>query len=1411
MSSRPLIFIFFLINSIFCFCDNKQLTNDPFVSTMDQERNFSIDTPYLIGGLICPLNGQLNLKQTDLIVKGAQNIDLERIYMPFSLSSSILRQKQENYRKKHLFEQLQEKYIGWLFYPHLTLEMNADSNKVKLYEPNGTMLEFCLSGTNYSSSYLESSSNSISNLSGEKVSGQNDPRNTRISYEGDKNQITVYARDGSIRIYNKAGLIVKGSNLYVLHKEILSNGKILRYSFNESGQLNCIESLDPQERHIYSSLHVSGKPADGRYHFASGSGLSVEYFYQRRPIHWKIKEDKGKHSKNKQVYTEEVKALSPPILTSVSSPLYRHAKIEYCDNYLLSSASQKEHQFAVEHGAFGSENQHFRIQKLFFPVGPNDTLVPVYELSYDPPIRGKKEGSTSVKDVDGTSCVYHFSKDLLVTSIQYFDQTNCLRKAKVFSWNEKNWLKSLDVLDGQNNCLYRKLYEYDRFGNPILETLEGNLTGNGTQETFSIKRTFSVDGRNLLLNEESEDGKEISFTYLPNTNLVTSKLLKERGRIILREFLVYDECNNLIQMISDDGASIDQNDLSSVTQRNVKTYILRQASPFLHMPEWIEESYLEDGLQMLLNRTHFIYDQHGNVAKEEVYDPRGNHLYSINKTYDESGSVLTETNRLGQQAAYTYDQKGLLESSINFSERIQKTFRYDANRRLKELTETADNGEVHTFSADYDFHDRIVQKKNPFDNRVYYHYDPLVSQVVRTDFPSIANLEGTSSAVSDFSTYDAFGRKLTQSDLNGQVTAYRYNAYGLPTEIVHPNEGRESFKYDKSGKLISYTDIDGLSVRFENDVLGRVLSKTYISLDGTVLAEEAFTYNGFNLLTETDREGNSKTYTYNGAGRKVREDFCGRVTEFGYDSLGWLNWICKHNGSNTLFIDIKRDLEGKVIEERKSDISGNLLYQINYTYDKDGNQETVARIINQRKVVDTSKFDPFGRLVEQRDAEGNVIQTKYNMNYTNQLGQKVLQKTIIDPYQGTIIETMDALNRTVQLESSNFYGKIVSRKQFTYDPQGNLLHWKEDICEDGHFRTSQTVQCCYTVDHQIKSLTQFNGEEEKTTSYTYFPSLKTATKSLPDGVTLAYSYNPLGLISYLESSDNMIQYAFTYDRLGNLLSAVDANSGMKIIREFDPFGNVVREIFPNSLEVNKIYDAFNRLSSIKIAKQGEIRYIYDPLFLKQVRRVSDQGETLYFHSYNQLNATAGSDVEYSIKNEHHVTPLTDAFNNENHHTSSYLGKGFKCDSLGDLVILTMNGAEQRYPNDPYSYLSSRRMPKQLLVCQSDAIFYKIRDSKSHFKLDHLREIPSFDNQDDQQGLNVGYSDSKSAIGGVGVTYDPLNRLVEILSEKQKIIFNYDPLGRLVSKAVYHATGFGWMESDYECYLWNLDKIASEAY
>ncbi|MGE5195874.1 MAG: hypothetical protein ACM3JI_00920, partial [Anaerolineae bacterium] len=258
MFSRLAILICSFLTTLVIFADEEKPREDLFVSTPEQVAALTSEPADLVGGFINPLSGQPVLRQTDLIVKGAQPIVLSRTYTPPCIPCSFPEHKrhQKEYDKKYLYEHLRDTYKGWQFYPHLRLELTPRSMQVRLSELSGMTLDFHLSGPNYATTSLASAPYAISNTIGDLPSGKYDPRNIRISYEEGGNRITVYATDGAMRLYDKRGWATKTSYLYLLDKEILPNGKVLRYHYTQRMELDYIESLDPKERYIYATLRV---------------------------------------------------------------------------------------------------------------------------------------------------------------------------------------------------------------------------------------------------------------------------------------------------------------------------------------------------------------------------------------------------------------------------------------------------------------------------------------------------------------------------------------------------------------------------------------------------------------------------------------------------------------------------------------------------------------------------------------------------------------------------------------------------------------------------------------------------------------------------------------------------------------------------------------------------------------------------------------------------------------------------------------------------------------------------------------------------------------------------------------------------------------------------------------------------
>lgn len=1388
------------------FSYDEEAKEEIFLSTPEQVATLSSEPGFLVGGIVSPLSGSPTLRQTDFIVRGAQELYLSRTYMSPHMPVKLAHEKQcqEEWEKYHLYQHVAHNYKGWQFYPHLKLQFTPSEKQVLVTEPSGSTLSFIFTGSGMTNAQLEGEIVGISNCAGDTPGGANDPRNTRITYGESGQLITVHGTDKGTRIYRFSGWDTNSAQLYLLEKEILPNGKVLKYRY-EGTQPTYVESLDPKERFVYASIRIKGSPWNGDVHFLSSSGQKADYEYERRPIHAKIKE-KTKHWYGDDKFEAEYNLLCPPILTKVSSPNFRNESISHCGRFLLGAYEGRDRQFQIVNRGYGEGAGHYRVHHLSFPVGESDVFMPVYEMAYQPPVAGEKVGKTTVKASDGTSIIYHFSKNLLTSMIQYFDENGALRKEKIFSWDDKNWLKSLELRDGQKVLFYKKSFEYDSFGNPILETFTGDLTGSGEMELTWTKRAFSDDGKNLLIREEKENGKVTSLSYLKETNLLTSKLIKDGNRIIQREFWSYDDCHNLIEKVSDDGRSENPDDYSGVTERHKTSYVLRQSEPFLHMPEWVIETYLDSGNEKLLKKSRLIYDECGNVTHEEVYDATENFAYTIEKTYNERGDLLSEINRLGQVATYAYDEKGRKVAETNFSGRVKKTYAYDANGRLRNILEEGDDGNCHIISSKYDFHDRLIKRQDPFGNNTFYKYDPLVNEISQTDFPKIATLDGRSQEVRTTSTYDPFGRKISHMDPNGNETAYSYNVYGSKSEIRYPSGGREAFLYAKNGDLISHTDADDLTICFENDVLGRVLKKTYLSKEGEVLAEERFKYSGFNLLTETDKEGSLKQYSYDGAGRRIREEFSGRITEFNYDSLGRLATVYKYNGDDALVTHYERDLEDQVTLEKKTDLAGHLLYKISCSYDADGNRETITRTINGEEATEISAYDPFQRKTLKKDALGYETHISYDETHSNALGQKVLQVKTVNPDDVSILETQDALTRSAKVEKLGSNGQVVSCHEMAHDPQGNLIFHRDHIYEDGKFQATQAVKYSYTPDYQVESLIRGYGTQNaREMHYSYSLSGKMEKKIEPDGTTLYYRYHPLGFLTRVDSSDGTLHHAFTYNKLGHLLTAVDEKQSLMIKREVDPFGNVIAEAFPHGAQITKTYDDFNRLLVLKAAGHGQVRYTYDALFLRAVERVSSQGNTLYRHTFEEYDLNGNLTRERLIGNLGAVTHATDPRGQKAHIASPYFSEEYKYDSVQNLISKITNKAESRYQYDDTSQMLQETSPSNVNNYSNDSLYNRTQKNGNLYEVNDLNELLSDDTAIYEYDLRGNQTLKKSSLSQLQMVYDSFNQLIEAKSEEQKVAFIYDPLGRRLAKTVIKKGWYGSEESAQEYYLYDGDE------
>ena len=161
-----------LICSLFAvpaFSYDEEAKEEFFLSTPEQVATLSSEPQFLVGGIVSPLSGSPTLRQTDLVVKGAQEIILSRTYMSPHMPVQLAHEKndREEWEKYHFYQHVAHHYKGWQFYPHLKLQFTPSEKQVLVTEPSGSTLCFSFTGRGMTGATFEGEPYGVSNYAGE--------------------------------------------------------------------------------------------------------------------------------------------------------------------------------------------------------------------------------------------------------------------------------------------------------------------------------------------------------------------------------------------------------------------------------------------------------------------------------------------------------------------------------------------------------------------------------------------------------------------------------------------------------------------------------------------------------------------------------------------------------------------------------------------------------------------------------------------------------------------------------------------------------------------------------------------------------------------------------------------------------------------------------------------------------------------------------------------------------------------------------------------------------------------------------------------------------------------------------------------------------------------------------------------
>jgi len=376
--------------------------------------------------------------------------------------------------------------------------------------------------------------------------------------------------------------------------------------------------------------------------------------------------------------------------------------------------------------------------------------------------------------------------------------------------------------------------------------------------------------------------------------------------------------------------------------------------------------------------------------------------------------------------------------------------------------------------------------------------------------------------------YDGSGRTLSVTAPDGSVTRYAYA--GNQTTVTDPAGNWKTTTTDALGNLISVTEpnpADGANfvTTYAYDAFNHLTNVTMTRPEGTQI--RTFQYNGLDLVSATNPENGTVTYTYD-ASHKVlaRTDAKNQQTQYTYDQYGRVAQVL-HGGIS----------------------SGMFTADPNQTW-------TFAYDTNIR----LSSQNTSGRLAAVTVGSSQIYGPGITYEYNYSRGGEVFSEKIhVEQILPQAIDinlgyTWDVDGRLVQLSDSLVnYGSQTYGYEYQYDSMGRLNTLLGVTCLNGC--TSTIATATYGPANEMTSLSYGDYNETRT----YNNLLQLTRQTIPGVFDTEYVF-PTGLNNgRISSSIDHItgdQVNYTYDALERLTHAETVSSAWGQTYAFDGFGNL---------------------------------------------------------------------------------------------------------------------------------------------------------------------------------------------------------------------------------------------------------------
>ena len=767
-------------------------------------------------------------------------------------------------------------------------------------------------------------------------------------------------------------------------------------------------------------------------------------------------------------------------------------------------------------------------------------------------------------NASGLKQVYTYDKTQKQTGLKEYDG-DTLVKTYTYNYDEKYAVKTNTVeTDGQTYEVDKITYnmvdgenKYDEMSESV--DIMGNTTKYERDTNGNVIKTINADGTYTLANYND---KNSVIAEVDESGNATIKAYDSNGTRLLKEATSLHP--------------LSQTDINTVTADNfdpVKYLAANEASYAITSHEYYADSYVS-GIAGLIRATT---DPEGNVTEYDYYkDGVGKGLVK--------SKTLKDGNTVVNTVSYEYNaqlQVSKETTSFDISKNLYSVKEYEYDK-FNNVTVTRDYGTGSTPAttvAEYD----LLSRKTA-------EYAPNYS---------------ADKSHGSLTTYYPDGNKKSETDAEGNITSYVYDAYGQVIKKTNPDGTMNLTAYDglqrekatyflgsENGtkQILTKTSYEFAGYNFDiysaldtsasHSCKGLKTTKTtYITENKQVISETLTDIKEHTIYEKTNGE-TKRTSAYYANGQLARQtDALGNITKYEY---GYLNKVTKtYTPFNT-----------------KS--NGSVNYSVTENqYDKNGNV-TLAKQTVQKQDSDTVKYSV---TENQYNAQGLLTQVTLSDGTSN--GEKNITKYF---YNNASIQT----KMYTGLNSTNDSDYMTTN--YEYDAWGHLV------------RTTDSTGYNYDLNGNVLTSTDANGN---VTTNTY------------DALNRVLTANTV-----CSDTSKNVSKSYVYDNMGRVRSKT-AN-GVQTSYQYDIFGRVYQELSPKSFK-GYFYEGISQYAKEQLVginhqtMYSSTQYEYDAEM--RIAQVKESGNLTATYTYdangNKVSETLANGVvsTYSYNGCNKVTKL----------------------------------------------------------------------------------------------------------------------------------------------------------------------------